>query len=283
MAHLHQQRASSPGRLTLPVTNLYCVCCAEELEARLRAEPHITRARVDFQSKTVDVEYHATMIDDAGIRALIDESGRCTCAGAGDEGGMTHLNHRVQMAPMATGGAHDKMQYEMPSTAAHSEHDAGHAKAMAHAGMDHDMSDPKMAKAMERDMRGRFFVALVLTIPTVLYSPLGSDFLHVNLPTGPFATSWIMLVLSTPVVWWGGWIFIAGAVRSLRHRSLNMSVLIATGVLAAWGFSVVITLGDLGETFFEAAAMLVTFVLLGHWMEMKSRRGTTDALRACTP
>jgi P-type Cu2+ transporter len=92
-----------------------------------------------------------------------------------------------------------------------------------------------------------------------------------------------MLVLSTPVVWWGGWIFIAGAVRSLRHRSLNMSVLIATGVLAAWGFSVVITLGDLGETFFEAAAMLVTFVLLGHWMEMKSRRGTTDALRACTP
>jgi P-type Cu2+ transporter len=280
MGHLHQQRASSPGRLTLAVMNLFCVCCAEELEARLRSEPHITRARVDFQSKTVDVEYHATMIDEAGIRALIDESGRCTCAGDGDQGGMTHLNHRAQMAPMAMGGAHDKMQYEMPSTAAHAEHDAGHAKAMSHAGMDHDMSDPKMAKAMERDMRDRFVAALVLTIPTVLYSPLGSDFLHVDLPTGPFATSWIMLVLSTPVVWWAGWIFIAGAVRSLRHRSLNMSVLIATGVLAAWGFSAVITLGDLGETFFEAAAMLVTFVLFGHWMEMKSRRGTTDALRA---
>ena len=59
-----------------------------------------------------------------------------------------------------------------------------------------------------------------------------------------------------------------------------MSVLITTGVLAAWGFSLLITLLGSGETFYEAAAMLVTFVLFGHWMEMKSRRGTTDALRA---
>lgn len=278
--HMSHDAASVPGRLTLDVKNLYCLACAEELEKRLSATPHITSARVDFAGSMVDVAYHPGMIDEAAIRAIIDESGRCTCSGQGDQGGMTHLNHRAQMAPMAMGGAHDKMQYEMPSTAAHSEHDAGHAKAMSHAGMDHDMSDPKMAKAMERDMRDRFFVSLLLTIPTVLYSPLGADFLHVNMPTGPFATSWIMLVLSTPVVWWGGWIFIAGAVRSLRHRSLNMSVLIATGVLAAWGFSLVITLGSLGDTFFEAAAMLVTFVLFGHWMEMKSRRGTTDALRA---
>src|SRR3712207_2917942 len=58
-----------------------------------------------------------------------------------------------------------------------------------------------------------------------------------------------------------------------------MSVLIATGVLAAYVFSVLITFIG-GEAFFEAAAMLVTFVLFGHWMEMRSRRGTNDALRA---
>ena len=278
--HMSHSAGSGPATLRLDVDNLYCLACAEELEKHLSANPHITRARVDFDARTVDVEYHAGMIDETAIRALIDESGRCTCTGAERDGGMTHLNHRAQMAPMTMGGAHDKMQYEMPSTAARAEHDAGHTKAMSHAGMDHDMSDPKMAKAMERDMRDRFFVALLLTIPTVLYSPLGSDFLRVNLPAGPLRLNWIMLVLSTPVVWWAGWIFIAGAVRSLRHRSLNMSVLIATGVLAAWGFSLVITLGDLGATFFEAAAMLVTFVLFGHWMEMKSRRGTTDALRA---
>ena len=59
-----------------------------------------------------------------------------------------------------------------------------------------------------------------------------------------------------------------------------MSVLIATGVLAAYLASVLLTVVGEEDTFFEAGAMLVTFVLFGHRMEMKSRRGTTDALRA---
>jgi len=280
MAEQHEHRGSSPGRLTLPVTNLYCVCCAEELQDRLRAEPHVTRARVNFHAKTIDMEYHSEMIDEAQIRALVDGSGRCACGPEQPSQEMTHVGHRAQTAELTIGGAHDHAQFEMPSTSAHAMHEMEHDSAASRAGMDHDMSDPKMAKAMEADMRNRFVVALLLAIPTVLYSPLGADFFNLDLPTGPLNNNWLMLVLSTPVVWWAGWIFIGGAARSLRHRSLNMSVLIATGVLAAWGFSVVITVGDLGETFFEAAAMLVTFVLFGHWMEMKSRRGTTDALRA---
>ncbi len=156
----------------------------------------------------------------------------------------------------------------------------GHDLAgMDHSAMGHDMSDPTMAAAMERDMRNKFFIALILTIPTVLYSPLGMNVLGINLPTFGLDMNWIMLILSTPVVFYCGWIFISGAYHSLRRGMLNMSVLIATGVLAAYVFSLLITfLG--GETFFEAAAMLVTFVLFGHWMEMRSRRGTNDALRA---
>jgi Cu2+-exporting ATPase len=177
----------------------------------------------------------------------------------------------------------DRMQYEMPATAAGHMHHQIEAEAMqaahaGHVGMDHDMSDPKMARAMEADMRNRFFVALVLTIPTLLYSPLFTQFFGIKLPA-PVDPNWIMFVLSTPVVWWAGWIFISGAYQSLRHRALNMSVLIATGVLAAYLFSVLILFTG-GETFFEAAAMLVTFVLFGHWMEMRARRGTNDALRA---
>jgi Cu2+-exporting ATPase len=145
--------------------------------------------------------------------------------------------------------------------------------------MSHDMSDPAMAAAMERDMRNRFIVALLLTIPTVLYSPLGRDFFGVELPA-PTSVEWIMLILATPVVFWSGWIFISGAYHALRSRLLDMSVLIATGVLAAYLASVVLMALGEEEVFFEAAAMLVTFVLFGHWMEMKSRKGTTDALRA---
>lgn len=148
--------------------------------------------------------------------------------------------------------------------------------------MDHEsaMTNPQMAKAMEADMRRRFWISLILSIPIFLYSPVGINFFGLNLPT-PILASWILLILTTPIVFWTGSIFITGTYYSLKARKLNMAVLIATGVLAAYGFSVLLTLiQPESETFYEAAALLVTFVLFGHWMEMKSRRGTSDALRA---
>ncbi len=202
--------------------------------------------------------------------------------GHGDHGALDHsvhatMDHGTHPGVGAATSADHAAMGHAPAADAGMDHAAmGHGD---HMGMDHDMSDPGMAAAMERDMRNRFFIALLLTIPTVLYSPLGMNLLGIMLPTFGLAMNLIMLVLSTPVVFYAGWMFIAGAYHSLRRGMLNMSVLIATGVLAAYVFSVLITfLG--GETFFEAAAMLVTFVLFGHWMEMCSRRGTNDALRA---
>ena len=262
------------------VSNLYCPCCADELAAALEANPHIVDARVDYAADEVEVRYHTGTLNEAAIQKLIADSGRCTCGPPTPRQDTTHMHHHAQMAPITMGTKHDRMQYELPASGAHQAHEAGHKEAASHAGMDHDMSDPKMAKAMEADMRNRFFVALFLTIPTILYSPIGYDFLGVDLPTAGIDSNWIALVTSTPVVWWAGWIFIGGAYHSLRRRSLNMSVLIATGVLAAYLASVVLVLAGEKDAFFEAAAMLVTFVLFGHWMEMKARRGTTDALRA---
>ena len=150
------------------------------------------------------------------------------------------------------------------------------------SGMDHEaaMTNPQMAKQMEADMRRRFFISLILSIPIFLYSPVGINFFGLNLPA-PIPVSWILLILTTPIVFWAGSIFITGTYYSLKARVLNMSVLIATGVLAAYLFSVLLTfIQPESETFYEAAALLVTFVLFGHWMEMKSRRGTSDSLRA---
>src|SRR3989344_2554225 len=147
---------------------------------------------------------------------------------------------------------------------------------------DHEaaMTNPQMAKKMEQDMRRRFLVSFLLSIPIFLYSPVATNFFGLNLPA-PIPVNWLLLFLSTPIVFWTGSIFITGTYYSLKARKLNMSVLIATGVLAAYLFSVLLTLiRPESETFYEAAALLVTFVLFGHWMEMKSRRGTSDALRA---
>lgn len=157
-------------------------------------------------------------------------------------------------------------------------HQGHDMQKMSHADHEAAMTDPTMAKAMEADMRRRFWVAFVLSVPVFLYSPVGESFFG-TLPT-PIPTSWLLFILTTPIVFWAGSIFITGTYHALRKRKLNMSVLIATGVLAAYGFSVFLTLTVGGETFFEAAALLVTFVLFGHWMEMKSRRGTSESLRA---
>ncbi len=163
----------------------------------------------------------------------------------------------------------------------------GHAHHGAHRADAHEappahdhaamMADPAMALAMERDMRRRFWVALVFTAPVTI---LAGHVPGVPMLIHPPLANWLELGLSLPVVWWAGWVFIAGSWYALRRRTLDMSVLIATGVLAAWLASVYLTLIGQPVAYYEAACMLVTFVLFGHWMEVRSRRGTSDALRA---
>ena len=147
-------------------------------------------------------------------------------------------------------------------------------------GMDHTgLAGREMARLMEIDIRNKFFFSLILTIPIILYSPLGTEFLKLNLPS-PIPLPWLLFILTTPVFLYSGWIFLYSTYFALKNKMLNMAVLIAVGITAAYGFSVLLTLIGSADSYYEAAAMLITFVLFGHWMEMKSRRGTTDALQA---
>jgi Cu2+-exporting ATPase len=147
-------------------------------------------------------------------------------------------------------------------------------------GMDHTgLAGREMARLMEIDIRNKFFFALALTLPIILYSPLGTEFFKINLPS-PVPIPWLLFILTTPVFFYSGWIFLYSTFFALKNKTLNMAVLIAVGITAAYGFSVLLTIIGSGDSYYEAAAMLITFVLFGHWMEMKSRRGTTDALQA---
>jgi len=159
------------------------------------------------------------------------------------------------------------------------EHKTHDISKVSHKDHEAAMTDPRIAKKMEAYMRRRFFISFILSIPIFLYSPVGINFFGLNLPT-PIPVNWLLFILTTPIVFWTGSIFITGTYYSLKAKQLNMAVLVATGVLAAYLFSILLTFTVGGETFYEAAALLVTFVLFGHWMEMKSRRGTSDALRA---
>jgi P-type Cu2+ transporter len=268
------------ARLSVIVLDLQCVCCAGDVVEAVKELPGVVDAGLDFPSSRLTVRADGPALGREQLCEAVRRVGyRCEGDGVGASTG--RLAHAVQMAPITCGTKCDRMQYELPHTAAETEHrDPAHqAPRHGDGGMSHDMSDPTMAAAMERDMRNRFFVALALTIPVVLLSPLAVNTFGIELLESETARNWLMLGLSAPIVWYAGWVFIGGAYTSLRSRTLNMSVLVATGVLAAWLASVVLTFAG-EETFFEAAAMLVTFVLFGHWLEMKSRKGTSDSLRA---
>ncbi|MEU8246447.1 heavy metal translocating P-type ATPase [Nonomuraea sp. NPDC048916] len=144
----------------------------------------------------------------------------------------------------------------------------------------HGHGDMSMA-AMAADMRNRFLVAAVMSLLIMIWSPMGREMFGLGMPV-PFGLRedvWALL-LSLPVVFYSSWIFFAGAVRALRARTLDMMVLVAVAIGAGWLYSVYITLTGGGEVFYEAATMLATFVLLGHWFEMRARGGANDAVRA---
>jgi Cu2+-exporting ATPase len=134
--------------------------------------------------------------------------------------------------------------------------------------------------AMVRDMRNRFLVALTLSIPIMLWSPMGRDMFGFGVPA-PFGLrdDVFALLLSLPVVFYSSWIFFDGAWRALRARTLDMMVLVAVAIGAGWLYSLGVTLTGGGEVFYEAASVLATFVLLGHWFEMRARGGANDAIR----
>jgi Cu2+-exporting ATPase len=265
--------------LDLNVLELRCPRCTEVVLHAIRALPVVGKAELDFHTGRLHVELDATAGAEASVRGAVTAAGyRIADEARGPSTG--ELAHDADLAPITGGTKHDRMQYEMPHTGAqHAHREPAEYPGGGMGGMDHDMSDPTMAAAMERHMRDRFLIALVLTIPVIVFAPLGFDTFAIRPVHSQTARNLIGLVLSAPVVWYAGWMFIAGAYTSLRARALNMSVLVATGVLAAWLGSLALTI--LGQdTFFDAPTMLVTFVLLGHWIEMRARRGTSDSLRA---
>lgn len=150
------------------------------------------------------------------------------------------------------------------------------SSVMGHGGDHSDMSMQSMIK----DMRNRFVVAAVLSLIIVFWSPIGRDVIGFMAPA-PFGLrdDIFMLILSLPVVFYSAWIFFDGAFRALRARTLDMMVLVAVGVGAGWIYSLFVTVTGGGEVFYEAATVLTSFVLLGHWLEMRARGGANDAVR----
>ncbi|HLU25934.1 MAG TPA: heavy metal translocating P-type ATPase [Longimicrobiales bacterium] len=126
--------------------------------------------------------------------------------------------------------------------------------------------------------RDRFWISLALTVPTLIWSEPVQSWLGYRAPAIP-GSAYLPAVFGTAVFVYGGRVFVQGAVRELRSRQPGMMTLIALAIVVAFGFSLVVTLGFPGMALWWELATLVTVMLLGHWMEMRSIQQASGALR----
>jgi Cu+-exporting ATPase len=121
----------------------------------------------------------------------------------------------------------------------------------------------------------------ILSVPVLIGS------MHEVFPWAPhwLRSPWLLLILTTPVQFWVGGQFHRGFVKELAHRSLSMNALVSIGTSAAYFFSVAVTvwphrfLATGAVPYYEASALLVTFLVLGRWLEARARGGTSEAIR----
>jgi P-type Cu2+ transporter len=145
----------------------------------------------------------------------------------------------------------------------------GHDEHARHGGHGGGGGHDKHAGHSVEMFRDRFWISLVLTIPTVLWGHMLPELTGWHAPPFP-GSRWIAPVLGTAVFLYGGRVFLQGALKELKDRLPGMMTLIALAITVAFVFSAAVTLGWAGMPLWEELATLVTVMLLGHWIEMRS-------------
>ncbi len=228
------------------------------IEAVLSRRPGVVEVEANPVAQSANVAYDPNQTSVAQLRAWVEE---CWLHRAGQ----SVPNHICD--PMLD---EERVEHRPAAPEGLSPHEAmGHG---GHGAM--SMDD------MVKDMRNRFLVAAIFSVPILLWSPIGRDVFGFEVPA-PFGLRddlW-MLLLSLPVIFYSSFIFFDGAVRALKARTLDMMVLVAVAIGAGWLYSLGVTVTGGGEVFYEAATVLAAFVLLGHWFEMRARGGANDAIR----
>lgn len=267
--------SSTSTTTVIEVSDLLRASSKSVVEASLSRRPGVLEVAMNPVAQTATVTYEPGKTSVADIAGWVRDCGyHCE--------GRSVPEHVCD--PMAESSEMHAVHPPEAEPAGHA--GGGHGQGDGHEGrapqevMGHGGGHGLSMDAMVRDMRNRFLVAAVLSLPVLLWSPIGRDVLGFTV-AAPFGLrdDVFSLLLTLPVIFYSAWIFFDGAYRALRARTLDMMVLVAVAVGAGWVYSLAVTLTGGGEVFYEAATVLTAFVLLGHWFEMRARGGANEAIR----
>jgi Cu2+-exporting ATPase len=287
----------------IKVGDMLSVWSLDEVESRIGEVPGVESVTVNFAAESATVRYDETRVAVTEIKSTVQELGLQRAKPAEDVPVVkdapteTHQGHLGESEPdAAVLATKPKSKTDVPA-ATHNPH-AGHDR---HDGKVSDASKPSADKhadgpkqpsghegheshdkheghspAMFRD---RFWLSLAVTVPVVIWSAHIQDLLGYQAPAFP-GSDWMPAVLSTAVFLYGGLVFLQGAWQELRDRLPGMMTLISLAITVAFVFSWVVQLGliDSSALWWELAT-LVTIMLLGHWIEMRSINQAQGALK----
>ncbi len=289
--------------LTLPVSGMTCASCVSHVEGALKELPGVNhvvvnlataKASLTFDPQKVNVGQMRKAIEDIGYEIpaselTLDVKGM-TCAScvAHVEGALQELEG-VQQATVNLGLGTAKVTYipglVSASVMKRAVQDAGYEASERSAGTD-TLDRERQAREDEIKRQGRNLIIAasigMIVMTGTFYDMLGP--LKAIVPVW-LSYKWVIGLLTTPIVFGPGRQFFTNSWRGLKHGVTDMNLLYATGIGAAYGIAVINTLfpkagfGGEGATFFESAALLATFIILGRWLEALTRGRTSEAIR----
>ena len=271
----------------IEVGGLLSVLSGRGVEKQLAKLRGVERVEVNYVSGSATVVYNEAVIDLKTIKARVHQCGY-HCSGelvpkhvcepedppaqAAAIPGALHAGHRHPARPAPATPVKGAARKEPAKPTEHAGHGDSAAHEMGHGG-------GMGAEEMARDMRNRFWICLAFTLPIFVYSPMGDFFTPPAPPFGLELNLWLFILGSVAVIY-PSWPFFVAAWRALTNGVLNMAVLVVLSVGTGYVFSIGATFLFKGEQFYEAVAVLLVFILLGHWLEMRPRAGASDAIRA---
>ena len=147
-----------------------------------------------------------------------------------------------------------------------------------HGGKNQHSGHDKHAGHSPAMFKRRFFICLGLTLPILYLSPMLQGWFGYQAIQFP-GVNWVTPIIATIIYFYGGWVFLKGAWSEFRSK-IGMMTLVALAISVAFVYSVAVTLGLKGDSFYWELATLVDVMLLGHWIEMSSVQGASRALES---